>query len=327
MASIVSKSSDNISKNCTKCGKSKKIAKDFYMNRDHVSGNLTDNWCRKCVRYYCVDKESLQTYCQENLRKFNEELWDQVNPLAIQRLEKDEVYINANSKEKQKMITERTITNYLQQQSQSQYYQYLVSNNSDYTDKDTNTAKSPNSVLVYDTFWDGEYTQVEIDEMNDSMEQYKNTYELNPYDLSNVKFVIQLFTQIQRLRKDIVKGTKSAVAELQKIYGIYQKTSEDLRLNKKQRGVLDGADGRNSFTQMQDDLEKMGHIPKSFVKIIRNKEYELLNGCYEADELERLLICNNQMLADIFYGVGYDEKKYEEILGMNEGRVDNEKKT
>jgi hypothetical protein len=158
--------------------------------------------------------------------------------------------------------------------------------------------------------------------MNDSMEQYKNTYELNPYDLSNVKFVIQLFTQIQRLRKEIVKGTKSAVAELQKIYGIYQKTSEDLRLNKKQRGILDGADGRNSFTQIQDDLEKRGHIPNIYIKMIEGKEYELQDGCYDKDELEKLLECNNQMLADVFYGVGYDEKKYEKILRMKKGVED-----
>jgi hypothetical protein len=90
-------------------------------------------------------------------------------------------------------------------------------------------------------------------------------------------------------------------------------------LNKKQRGILDGADGRNSFTQMQDELEKKGCIPEIYVKVIEGKEYELQDGCYDKDELEKLLECNNQMLADVFYGVGYDEKKYEKILKMKKG--------
>jgi hypothetical protein len=98
-----------------------------------------------------------------------------------------------------------------------------------------------------------------------------------------------------------------------------------LRLNKKQRGILDGSDGRNSFTQLQDDLEKKGCIPETYVKTIEGKEYELPNGCYEKDELDKLLECNNQMLADVFYGVGYDEKKYEKILGMNKGVESNAK--
>jgi hypothetical protein len=313
---------DNISKNCTRCGKSKKIAKDFYMNRDHVSGNMVDNWCKSCTQTYCIDQETLKIYCQENLRKFSEELWENANRLAVESFENDEKYAKATTQEKQEMLASRTIKLYFKQQSQSQYYIYMGSNvaqnnNNIEVDSNLNIVKLPKETFVYNTFWDGEYTQAEINEMNDSMEQYKNTYELNPYDLSNVKFVIQLFTQIQRLRKEIVKGSKTAVAELQKIYAIYQKTSEDLRLTKKQRGVLDGSDGRNSFTQMQDDLEKLGYIPKSYKRIIKNKEFELLDGCYDKDELDKLLECNNQMLADIFYGVGYDEKKYETILGMN----------
>lgn len=165
MASRVAKSLNNIDKQCTKCGKSKKIAKDFYMNRDHTSGNMTDNWCRECAVSYCVDKESLQIYCQENLRKFNEELWENVNSLAIQKFDKDEKYINTSTKEKQEMLIKRTIAGYFSQQSQSQYYYYLGGTFQEIKDADQMNVNPEEK--VYSKKWRGHYTQQDLDYLED----------------------------------------------------------------------------------------------------------------------------------------------------------------
>lgn len=162
------KSLNNIEKVCTKCGKTKKIAKDFYKNRDHAEGHFCDNWCRSCVASYVVDKDSLEIYCQENLRKFSEELWEQVQPLAIQRLERDEAYINASTKEKQEMLANRTIISYLQQQSQSQYYHY-TGNMKSQNENTIQDEKSSNNTAekIYSKKWRGTYTQQDLDYLED----------------------------------------------------------------------------------------------------------------------------------------------------------------
>jgi hypothetical protein len=164
----VTKSSNNIEKNCTKCGKTKKIAKDFYKNRDHVEGHFCDNWCRSCCLSYITNQESLKVYCKENLRLFSEELWEQVQPLAIQRLEKDEGYINASIKEKQEILANRTITSYLQQQSQSQYYHYNGNMKSQIeSDIQGNEISNNFTEKVYSKKWRGHYTQQNLDYLED----------------------------------------------------------------------------------------------------------------------------------------------------------------
>jgi hypothetical protein len=302
---------DNISKECLKCHKKQKISGNFYTHRDFKESQYSDIWCIKCVKDFVKDKETLMEYADVNYREFSEDLWEWANRYTLEKLEQDEKYQNLNTTEKQDMLTKRILNEYFKSMGKTQYYRFIGSDNNVVSQPQSNQIKNemPEETLIYSEFWDGLYSEIEIKKMNSEFEKYKDTYELNPFDETNVILIIQTYIQLQRIRKKMSKGDSGAVTEFQKLSGIYSKMSEDAQLNKKQRGLLEKGDGKSSFTQKMDDLEKLGVIPKI--------------GCDEKDELQKLLDCNNQMLIDIFVGAGYDEQKYKKILGSNsKGVVD-----
>lgn len=308
------KSEDNIGKQCSKCKKVKKVAKDYYTHRDYALGNYCDDWCKECVKSFVVDKESLEKYCIENHRVFSEELWIFVNMKVKEKFENNDTSaIGKNTSTKNKSLAEKTITFYFQQMGNTQWYSFDSTGLSSEQKEISNQVKESSDIFqdgnvkIFSPEWGDEYLIFEIQIMDEALEDYRNTYELNPFDLKQVKRLIK--TDILAEREfQLLNQNKGSIEKYDKLIKLNQKIAEDTRLNKKQRGVLEGADGRNSWTQLQDDLEKRGVIP--------------VEGCYEEDSLEKLLKCNANMLADIFYGVGYDEQKFKQILGSGQKGVE-----
>jgi len=324
---------DITKKTCSKCKKRKKFPDSFYSNRNNIQGQRVDFWCKKCVQDFCSSKDELKKYCEENGRVYKEELWETAIEQAKKQLTKNEQYLKANNKKQLKMLVDKTISRYFQQMNNNQWYEFdellLIKNSVNGQVEQVSTKQARNSKVeiektdkaekdnednsiqqkIFSPEWLGEYTLVELQKMNTMMENYLDTYELNPFDQDNVRMTIQTYILIQREMNKISQG-KGDVNELKRLSDVYSKLSTDTRLNKKQRGLAGDADGRNSFTQMVDELSQKGVIPKK--------------GCNEKDELEKLLDCNNQLLADIFFGMGYNDAKYKNILGSEE-QAENEK--
>ena len=158
---------------------------------------------------------------------------------------------------------------------------------------------------IHSKKWNGEFTEEEIASMDSFLEDCLNTYELNPIDLRETCKLIKLDILIDREIQAVNKGTGKA-ANLKTLNEQRIKIADALQINKKQRALLDGSDGKNSFTQKVDELEQAG--------VIRRREWGA------TDELERLLKCNNHMLYDMFYSESYDEAKYKKILGSEDGK-------
>ena len=325
---------DITKKTCIKCKKKKKFPDSFYSNKNNIQGQRVDFWCKKCVRDFCTSKDKLKRYCEENGRVYKEELWRTATEQAMKSMSQNEEYLRANNKDQLKMLVDRTRSRYFQQMNNTQWYEFdellllksstlkqmahlavgnLTEANSSTEDNtgDQKIEEEKNKIAnqkIFSPEWLGEYTLVELQRMDSMLENYLDTYELNSFDLDNVRMIIQTYILIQREMNKISRG-KGDANELKRLNDVYSKLSTDTRLNKKQRGLAGDADGRNSFTQMVDELSQKGVIPKK--------------GCNERDELEKLLECNNQLLADIFFGMGYDDAKYKSILGSDGQLVEN----
>lgn len=300
-------------KKCGRCGENKRTKDEFYKHRKYKAGFYLDDWCIDCVKAFCFDKESLEIYCKNNHREFNKKLWDISVPFVKERATAKEDYLKLSEEEKNKYLLAKTILRYLQTQSQGQHYSYVGAEGEVEEVEAEEEIKEfltefPSEAKIYSDFWDGMYTRNEIKKMDDELEKYKDTYELNPFDETNVILIIQTYIQVQRARRRMNNDDNSAMQDFQKLSGVYSKMSEDAQLHKKQRGLLEKGAGRAAFTQKVDDLEKLGAIPET--------------GCNEKDELEKLLDCNYQMLLDIFVGAGYDERKYKQILGSKSKDID-----
>lgn len=318
---------DITKKTCVKCKKRKKFPDSFYSNKNNIQGQRVDFWCKECVQDFCTSKDKLKIYCEENGRVYREELWQIATEQAKRSVSEDERYQKANNKEQLKMLVNRTKSRYFQQMNNTQWYEFdnmlltksetlrqleqiaknMNGNKEEDLREDVETEFNDEEMefvtqRIFSPEWLGEYTLAELQKMNSMLENYIDTYELNSFDLDNVRVIIQTYILIQREMNKVSQG-KGDANELKKLNDVYSKLSTDTRLNKKQRGLVGDADGRNSFTQMVDELSQKGVIPKQ--------------GCNEKDELERLLECNNQLLADIFFGMGYDEAKYKSILGSD----------
>lgn len=257
---------DNISKKCTKCGKSKKIVKNFYMNRQHVAGNMADNWCRNCVNEYISDKETLLTYCSENLRKFSEELWTYANQTAVQKLVSDENYVKADTKTKQELVAKKTIALYIQQQSQTQYYQYIpkeIDDNNISDDEISSDDKLDNTKKerLHSVRWRGNYTAEELEYLEDYFAKLQRDFKID--NINHEDYAIKAAKSSLMADKSYEawishKGTEKAYREAQ---AAFDTICQSAKFSEKTRSYNDN-NGMGSLGEIIRRLETDGFMQK-----------------------------------------------------------------
>ncbi len=279
-------------KTCTRCGRDYQTT-EFYSHREYIKGKLVDDWCKTCVKAYAVTKEALKSYCIENHRAFSENGWEQAEKYVRTKYKKTSMPSDA-------AVLQATINKYFGVMNNRGIYRYLDDSAALETGDENRFEGKEKPHKIYSEKWGGEYSKEEIIWMDVFLEDCLNTYELNPIDIRETKKLIKLDILIEREMQAINKGAKRT-ANLKALSDQRIKIADGLQMNKKQRTLLDGSDGKNSFTQKLDELEQRGLIKRGMD--------------IPADELERLLKCNNHMLYDMFYSESYDDGKYRTLLG------------
>lgn len=247
---------NNIDKRCTHCGKSKKIAKDFYVNRDHIKGNLVDNWCKACVKAYVVDEQTLRIYCTENLRLFSDDLWKLANVQAQKIVDSHAL---TSTKEKKEMLVSSTINSYLKQQSQPQYYRFYYKNKEDEKKEDLNNIK------IYSSKWHGNYTNKQIEYLDNYYKTLDRDFNLKTESYKDyARKVAKASLAMDDAYSEVLDGVSSAPSKYKNCKEIFDSLSQSAKFAEKTRSENDAV-GFGSLGEIVKRLESTGFLQTKVV--------------------------------------------------------------
>jgi hypothetical protein len=255
--------SDLISKECGRCHKKQKISGSFYTHRDFKESQYSDLWCKKCVKSFVQDKETLMGYCDANYREFSEELWEWANRFTLEKLEQDERYTSLNTIEKQDMLTKRILNEYFRSMGKTQYYRFKVDNNNNINQSQIETINQLNDPekKIYSKKWRGHYTQQDLDYLEDYYAGLQRDFKIDnknheDYAMKTAKTSLMA----EKAYEDWIngKGSEKAYRDAQ---GAFDTVSQSAKFSEKTRSYTDN-NGMGSLGEITKRLEIDGFLQK-----------------------------------------------------------------
>ena len=273
------------SKECIHCHKTKKVS-NYYIHRDNKPGYGLDNTCKECSKKISSDLEGLKLYANMNSRQFNQELYDIACKLVKEKYEND-VEINSLPEEKRESFLFEKIRNaYFSQQSQTQFYQYLCTDESqnniednvsieeENLEDDTELNKKEKEKKIYSQDWRGSYTRSQIDWLDayyaDTLEDYTvKTRNHKDY----CRKIAKASLAMDEASDDMLNNVVGAEKRYDKAKAAFNLFSDSAKLSEKTRSANDVA-GHSSLSEVVQQLEKTGFLQKK-----RN---------YETDDIDKI---------------------------------------
>lgn len=277
------------SKECTHCHKTKKVS-NYYIHRDNKPGYGLDFTCKECSRKLSSDLEGLKLYTNMNSRKFSQELYDIACKLVKEKYEND-VEINSLPEEKRESFLFEKIRNvYFSQQSQTQFYQYINTDESQNVSKDnieieedeeeetieegSEPIKKSKEKKIYSQDWRGSYSKSQIDWLDayyaDTLEDYTvKTRNHKDY----CRKIAKASLAMDEASDDMLNNVAGAEKRYDKAKAAFNLFSDSAKLSEKTRSANDVA-GHSSLSEVVQQLEKTGFLQKK-----RN---------YEKDDIDKI---------------------------------------
>ena len=150
---------------CMKCGRVRKLASEFYVNKDWKEQDGYDVWCKICVNR-CANKDEIREYFWENNREWNEAIWASAEKKALKLLINNQTYKTSSEQRKAKLLQRATA----QQVPNVMSLHYKFVDNSKSPSKNYQEALSNGEIeptvnesdTVYSEFFNGYYTPKDL---------------------------------------------------------------------------------------------------------------------------------------------------------------------
>lgn len=176
------------SKLCVKCNQVYPLA-DFYSHKEWVSQGYHDAWCKSCVESYCIDKETLEQYCIQNNRRWDDSFWGSAQKKAQYVVASSPDYLNpkASAKKREEILSKTACKQFFSMMGMPNFYGYVdyVGEDGVYVDnfeKRINgeiVEDEPQAKMIYDKVWRGYYTEEQIEILNAEYARYEDDFVLD----------------------------------------------------------------------------------------------------------------------------------------------------
>lgn len=177
------------SKLCVKCNQVYPLA-DFYSHKEWVSQGYRDAWCKKCVEEFCKDKETLEQYCIQNNRRWDDSFWDSAVKKAQYVLASSAEYVSpkTSAKKREEILNKTACKQFFSMMGMPNFYGYVenvgadgvyVENFEKHINGETVDETRPEQKTVYDKTWRGYYTEEQIEILNAEYARYEEDFVLD----------------------------------------------------------------------------------------------------------------------------------------------------
>ena len=192
------------SKMCVRCSKVKPLT-EFYQNQGWTAQAYRDAWCKACAAGHCVDKDTLREYCWFNHRRWDEATYAMAVAKAQYVLATHPEYIKTGTKrERKEAIENEAITAQFFSAMNLRNTYYYVDNTSHYEgmpppvpgiygDDASGDGEMPDhGEKRYDPVWNGMFTSVEIDYLNQYYQKLEEGFVLDNWNIQDYARKISL---------------------------------------------------------------------------------------------------------------------------------------
>ena len=179
-----------LAKMCIKCGRVLPLT-HFYSNREWVGQNYRDAWCRECANKYCVDKDTLQQYCYENNRVWDDALWESAMKKAQYSLANNKTYIDPKTsfERKQQVENKTCVRQFFSMMNMVNNYRYIdnIDKKGIYIEEKEAEKESArlgdegleDAQMIYSPKWRGTYSKAEIAAMETAYDRYVKDFPID----------------------------------------------------------------------------------------------------------------------------------------------------
>lgn len=260
-----------ISKVCKKCGKTKKLATNFYTSREFHQEYDRDLWCKECVQKLVKTKETMQQYCNGNFRVFSDVLWETAMNAMSEKLKNDIEYNSLKEKERESYFNQRVVNTYFSRMNQTQYYKLvdvdiekiIKNDNQDMEEEDFDDepVKRKKEKKIYSEKWGGTFSTSDLQWLEEQFIKMNNDYELKTeIDLQYASNVAISGLIVRKMREEYLNGVTGADKRYKDAIATYDSLCTSAKFNQKTR-TENAASGLGSFGETWKMLEEMGFAP------------------------------------------------------------------
>jgi hypothetical protein len=269
------KTRDGVYKVCSVCGREQPVT-NFYTNKLFRAHLLHDKWCKSCIREKCHDEKTFREYLFDNNRAWNPDMWQEAIKTATRDLNLSIEFTQlTDPKEQELAIQKRAVECACAIMNKAAYYKYVdnsaskidISKHIEVEKQAERDSQDPYyNTLVYSAKWRGNYTQFEIDSMDNYLEkivQARGVEDEIGMDYAK-KFVAQSalvdrLAAIMRTNptKENIEAHKGASAALE----VISKAAEIAPAYKK-ADISVGLGSLGEFIKMMENGQMMGSCPE-----------------------------------------------------------------
>lgn len=265
------------SKLCVRCNRLLPLG-DFYPNREWRAQMYRDAWCKDCVVDYCDDAETLKEYCFDNNRKWDDVYFERAIKKASYILASNQEYSDpsTSSAKKEAIFNKTAVKQFFSQMNLSNVYCYVENIKSNGVENTPSPTRSEEDspVLTYNKKWRGNFTDEQIEALEDIYSQYEEDFVLDNVNIRDYARKVAKASLNADIAEDRMRrGEISAgdYKEAQKIFDDLSKSSNFAACRRKpgessglgslgeiiQRLELSGALQIEGVTFPEDDIDRI----------------------------------------------------------------------
>lgn len=276
------------SKLCIRCNRVLPLAK-FYPNKSWLSQSYHDVWCKDCAAKYCYDEETIRQYCYENNRKWEDSFYDSAMKKAQYTQANNAEYLDPKtSSRKCDEIAGRTAARqFFSMMNIGGFYEYVENigddgvyipdqreNTNSLQTSSNNSENNEKAKLIYSRKWRGNFTQEQIETLEDIYAQYEEDFVLDNVNIRDYACKVAKASLNADIAEDRMRRGEippSDYKEAQKIFDDLSKSSNFAACRRKPgessglgslgeiilRLEVGGSQNTQGFTFPEDDVDKI----------------------------------------------------------------------
>lgn len=259
------------SKSCIKCHKTKKVS-NYYINRDNKYGHCIDNSCKECSRKLSSTLDGLKEYCDLNSRMYRPELYDSVYDSTIKKFEHDIAFNSLSEEDRESFIFEKTVKMYFSRMGQTQFYQYINTNENqniieetieeEPEEEDIELTIASKGKRIYSQDWRGSYTRGQIDWLDAYYADTVSDFVVKTRNHKDYcRKIAKASLSVDEASNEMLNNIPGAEKKYDKATATFDKLSQSAKLSEKTRSANE-VSGLSSISEIVARLEQTGFLQK-----------------------------------------------------------------